>query len=115
MSNYWEEWDFFPENYEKHVSNTKELKQLEERKLMEKADNQLTRQLFENEKEFIINQYEKKVINNTTKVYKNDKDNNKKKKQIMENRINIQPKTKLIELFEGNNLPNEYDKLENKY
>lgn len=47
MTNHLEEWDYVSENYDKHITNKKELKQLEERKLMEDADNLLTKELFE--------------------------------------------------------------------
>ena len=52
MSNYWEEWgDYILETKtEKSIINKDELKQLEERKLIEEADIQLTKELFEDDK-----------------------------------------------------------------
>jgi len=52
MSNYWEEWeDYISETKtEKSTINKDELKQLEERKLIEEADIQLTKELFEDDK-----------------------------------------------------------------
>ena len=75
MSNYFEEWgDYVSENYEKHITSNKELKQLEERKLMEEADNQLIKELFEDN-----TLIEKKTDKKKVKKYKTDMTNTKRK------------------------------------
>lgn len=77
MSNYFEEWgDYFSENNEKHITSNKELKQLEERKLMEESDIQLTKELFEDEK--ITNKEIISINSNKINVLK-AKHNNQKK------------------------------------
>ena len=48
MSNYFEEWgDYTLESFEKPIINKSEEKQLEERKLIEEADIQLSKELFQ--------------------------------------------------------------------
>jgi len=72
----WEDWDYVKENYDKHITNKKELKQLEERKLMEEADYQLTKQLFEHEENILK---EKNIHINLSKInILKDKNNQKK-------------------------------------
>ena len=60
MSNHWEDWDFISNNFEISLINIKELKQLEERKLIEESDIQLTKELFFIENEIIHIKKEKR-------------------------------------------------------
>jgi hypothetical protein len=74
MSNYFEEWrDYSSESFNKLI-NKNELKQLEERKLIEEADIQLSKELFQDEKFF-----KKEIISMNSNKINNLKTHKKRK------------------------------------
>jgi hypothetical protein len=69
-----EEWHDLSESYDKHITNKKEEKQLEERKLIEEADIQLSKELFQDN-----TLTEKNTDKKEVKKYKTDMTNTKRK------------------------------------
>jgi hypothetical protein len=64
MSKDSEEWDDLSESFNKHIISKKELKQLEERKLIEESDIQLSKELFQDNT--LIEK--KRISQNLTKI-----------------------------------------------
>ena len=77
-----EEYDDLSERFDKHIISKKELKQLEERKLIEEADIQLSKELFQDNiliEKKIVSQNLNKIDNFKTYKHKANKINANKK------------------------------------
>lgn len=117
-----EDWEELLESDGQFIITELNKKQLEERKLVEESDNQLTRQLFQDEEEIVLEE----PIKITKKIYKpkvnkskisNQIVNEIKQKKISTNYKNLLlQKKKLAETFgEAENKDNEYEDLEDKF
>lgn len=117
-----EDWEELLESDGQIIITDLNKKQLEERKLVEESDNQLTRQLFQDEEEIVLDE----PIKITKKIYKpkvnkskisNQIINEIKQKEVSTNYKNLLlQKKKLADTFgEAKNKDNEYEDLEDKF
>jgi len=117
-----EDWEEFLESDGQFIVTELNKKQLEERKLVEESDNQLTRQLFQDEEEILLEEpikVIKKICNPKVSKQKisNQIVNEIKQKEISINRkILVLQKKKLADTFgEVEIKDNEYEDLEDKF